>query len=80
MLVDLRVAAWRRNASCSLPTSRRNCVTIAGVRQQPRQIYTSVRSPDRVRATTPTLVRTIVVALVVVLALAMIIIAILSLA
>ena len=63
-----------------VPTSRRNCVTIAGVRQQPRQIYTSVRSPDRVRASTPMLVRTIVVALVVVLALAMIIIAVLSLA
>jgi len=49
------------------------------VRQQPRQIYTSVRSPDRVTATTPTMMVTIVVALLVTLALGMITIAILSL-
>lgn len=63
-----------------LPTPRRSCAIIAGVRQQPRQIYTSVRSPDRVTATTPpTMVGTIVVALLVILALGMITIAILSL-
>jgi len=49
------------------------------VRQQPRQIYTSVHSPDRVTATTPTMMGTIVVALLVTLALGMITIAILSL-
>jgi hypothetical protein len=52
---------------------------IGRVRQQPRQIYTSVRSSDRVPGATPTLVRTVVVALLGVLALAVILIVMLSL-
>lgn len=69
----------QRNTPCTLPTRRRSCAIIGRVRQQPRQIYTSVRSSDRVPGATPTLVRTVVVALLGVLALAVILIVMLSL-
>ena len=62
------------------PTSRRTCGIIEHVREQPRQIYTSVRSPDSVARATSTTARGIVVTLLVILTLASIVIAIVTLA
>lgn len=48
------------------------------MRQQPRQIYTSVRSPDGGTRAASTMIRIIVIAVLVILVLAMIIIAALT--
>lgn len=50
------------------------------MREQPRQIYTSVRSQHSVSGASPSLVRTVVVAVLVVIAVAVIVVAVLSLA
>ncbi len=56
---------FEAQGSVHRPTLRRRCAIIGGVRRQPRQIYTSVRSPDGLAGAASSTARRIVVALVI---------------
>lgn len=70
---------FEAQGSVHRPTLRRRCAIIGGVRRQPRQIYTSVRSPDGLAGAAPLTARRIVVALLVILAVGIIVVVALGL-